>query len=87
MERKAGKVRVKAKNVRVYRIDPAMYISHRKAILEALADEAGMTDEEVDALFREFRAEPWSDDPGVLDAVINRIASRLGIVVQYEFAQ
>jgi hypothetical protein len=73
--------------VRVYRIDPSLFISHRKAILSEIVREAGMTDEEVNALFEEIGAKPWVDDPGVLDAVIKRVARRLGIVVQYEFPQ
>jgi len=73
--------------VRVYRIDPALFISHRKAILDELASEAGMTDEEINALFEELGAEPWCDDPAVLDAVIDRVAAKLGVIVQYEFPQ
>ena len=78
----AGKVRV-----RVYRIDPATFITDRKAILDELASEAGLSDEEINAMFREYYAEPWCDDPAILDAVIDRVASKLGIVVQYEFPQ
>ena len=73
--------------VRVYRIDPATFITDRKAILEELVIEADMYDEEINALFREVGAEPWADDPAILDAVINRVAARLGIIVQYEFPQ
>jgi hypothetical protein len=73
--------------VRIYRIDPALFVSSRKAILSELASEAGMTDEEIHALFEEIGAKPWAEDPGVLDAVIKRVARRLGIVVQYEFPQ
>jgi hypothetical protein len=49
--------------------------------------EAGMYGEEINALFEELNAEPWCDDAGVLDAAINRIAAKLGIIVQYEFPQ
>jgi hypothetical protein len=73
--------------VRVYRIDPATFITDRKAILEDLIIEANLYDDEINALFEELGAEPWAEDPGVLDAVINRIAARLGVIVQYEFPQ
>jgi uncharacterized protein YjaZ len=74
------------KVVRV-RIDPATFISDRKAVLEELVMEAGLTDEEVNELFRKRFAEPWCDDPAVLDSVINEVAEKLGIIVQYEFPQ
>ncbi|WP_288007622.1 hypothetical protein [Thermofilum sp.] len=73
------------KNVRVYRIDPSNYVTARKAILEELMMEANMDDEEVNKIFEEFHTEPWSES--VLDAVIDRVASRLGIVIRYEFPQ
>ena len=73
--------------VRVYRIDPATFITDRKAILDELASEAGLSDEEINAMFRELNAEPWADDPAILDAVIDRVAAKLGIVVQYDFPQ
>jgi hypothetical protein len=80
-------VEKKMPKIRIYRIDPATFISDRKAILEELVIEAGLTDEEVNELFRELHAEPWCDDPGILDAVINKVAERLGFIVQYEFPQ
>jgi len=73
--------------VRVCRIDPATFVTDRKAILDELASEAGLSDEEINALFKELGAEPWADDPAVLDAVIDRVASKLGIIVQYDFPQ
>jgi hypothetical protein len=73
--------------VRVYRIDPSTFITDRKAILEDLMIEADLYDEDVDKMFKELGAEPWADDPAILDAVINRIAAKLGITVQYEFPQ
>ena len=73
--------------VRVYRIDPSTFVSDRKAILEELVVEADMYDEEVNKMFEELGTEPWCEDPAVLDAVIDRVASRLGIIVQYEFPQ
>jgi len=69
------------------KIDPATFISDRKALLEELASMAGLSDEEINALFEELHAEPWCDDPAVLDAVIDKIAEKLGIIVQYEFPQ
>ena len=73
--------------IRIYKIDPALFISQRKAILDELAGLAGLSDEEINAMFREYYAEPWCDDPAILDAVIDRVASKLGIIVQYEFPQ
>jgi hypothetical protein len=80
-------VEKKMPKIRIYRIDPATFISDRKAILEELVIEAGLTDEEVNELFRELHAEPWCEDVGVLDAVIDKVAARLGIVIEYEFPQ
>jgi hypothetical protein len=73
--------------VRVYRIDPATFITDRKAILEDLIIEANLYDDEINALFEELGAEPWADDPTILDAVIDRVAAKLGVIVQYEFPQ
>ena len=73
--------------VRVCRIDPATFVTDRKAILDELAGLAGLSDEEVDVLFRELGAEPWADDPAVLDAIIRKTAARIGVIVQYEFPQ
>jgi hypothetical protein len=73
--------------VRVYRIDPAVFISARKAILEELMIEADLYDEDVNKIFEELGAEPWTENPGILDAVIDRVAAKLGIIVQYEFPQ
>jgi hypothetical protein len=84
---RVGKMAEEKIRVRIYRIDPAMFVSDRKAILEELVVEAGLTDEEVNKIFEEFHAEPWCDDPGVLDAVIDKVAEKLGIIVQYEFPQ
>jgi len=77
----------KREKVRVYRIDPATFITDRKAVLEDLMIEGDLYDEEVNKIFEELGAEPWCDDPGILDAVINKVAARLGIIVQYEFPQ
>jgi hypothetical protein len=73
--------------IRVYRVDPSTFVSDRKAILEELMIEADMYDEDVNKMFEELGAEPWCDDPAILDAVINRVAAKLGVIVRYEFPQ
>jgi hypothetical protein len=83
---------------RMYRISPELYISHRKGILGELIREGlnrGILELDEKAqpkfvgssenIWEEIRCEPWPDDAACIDAAINRIADRLGIIVEYEF--
>ena len=80
---------VTAMEERVYIIDPALFISHRKSVLDELISEAlregKMTVEDEEKMWKELNCEPWPDDPSLIDAAIDYVASRLGVIVKYEF--